>query len=130
MYAYIFVDNSNLWIEGKYAVASTLHIGQFESERIRCLPTLRIDYGRLLTTVLRGRQVGADPVMVGSRPPPNDSLWELVRSLGYDVRVFDRVANREKKVDTELTCCMMEAIFRSNKPGILILVAGDGDYSP
>ncbi len=131
MSAYVFVDNSNLFIEGQYAIGTLLGYGLFDRKRNGYkLDTLRIEYGLLLQTILQGRELGASPVMVGSRPPPNDSMWQLFRTVGFTVKVFDRNRDdKEKKVDVELACSMMDVVYTKPK-GVLILVSGDGDYQP
>ncbi|CAG8487813.1 8513_t:CDS:2, partial [Cetraspora pellucida] len=76
---HVFVDNSNITIEGEYTVDS------------HYFNQLRIDYGRLITTVqCRHRQRSA-PV--------------TVREQGYEVVVFDQnlISHREKEVDIKLS---------------------------
>ncbi|CAJ0849146.1 3754_t:CDS:2 [Entrophospora sp. SA101] len=86
---YLFIDNSNLFIEGKYSV------GHHE---------------------------------IGSKPPSEDSMWKYIRGLGFDVTVYKRNSqDREKKVDVTLACAMQKTIDK-NTPGVLVLIAGDGDY--
>ncbi|CAG8617493.1 10652_t:CDS:1, partial [Paraglomus occultum] len=52
---YIFVDNSNITIEGKYTVGDLECLGSFDYERsTHYFSQLRIDYGRLLKTVQHG----------------------------------------------------------------------------
>ncbi|CAG8568974.1 19679_t:CDS:2 [Gigaspora margarita] len=110
----VFVDNSNLFIEGKYTVGRIEKVGNFDYRRNSYqLNQLYVDHGRLLSTVLKERRMGSDPVIVGSRPPPNDLLWDQIRKRGFHVTVYDRVANKEKK-----------------DPGTILLVAGDSDYYP
>ncbi|CAG8636625.1 6477_t:CDS:2, partial [Acaulospora morrowiae] len=100
-------------------------------EEVKSLPEtkLYIDHGRLLSTLLKGRRIGSNPVIVGSRPPPNDSLWNRIRNQGYDVVVYDRIANKEKKVDMELGASMLDIVHLMN-PGVILLVADDDDYYP
>jgi hypothetical protein len=128
---YVFIDNSNIWIEGKFAVAEVEGIGMYDAiRRHRCLQELQIDYGQLLSTILSDRPLGGHPVIVGSRPPPNDSLWHKCRQYGFEVKVFDRnVDNKEKKVDMQLGTAVLCNVFQ-NVPATIVLVAGDGDYSP
>ncbi|CAG8515772.1 9003_t:CDS:2 [Paraglomus occultum] len=127
---YVFVDNSNLFIEGKYTVGRIEQAGNFDYQRNSYqLNQLYIDHGRLLSTVLKGRRIGSNSVIVGSRPPPNDSLWDRIRNQGYGVIVYDRIANKEKKADMELGLCIADAVY-SKDPGLVLIVAGDGDYSP
>ncbi|RIB08327.1 hypothetical protein C2G38_2252099 [Gigaspora rosea] len=88
---HVFVDNSNITIEGKYTIAELENLGSFDCERdSRYFNQLRIDYGRLLTTVQCGHKLGCAPVIVGPRPPPNDSIWRRVQEQGYEATVFDR----------------------------------------
>ncbi|PKY47258.1 hypothetical protein RhiirA4_462388 [Rhizophagus irregularis] len=119
---HIFVDNSNIEIEGKKLISALESV--YENQ-------LYIDYGRLLKTLLNGRQIGDDPVIVGSRPPPNDSIWRKIEDFGYRVTVFDKnYAFQEKEVDNELWLSISDAIQEHKRPGIIVLVAGDGDYRP
>ncbi|CAG8526764.1 8011_t:CDS:2, partial [Funneliformis mosseae] len=127
----IFVDNSNLFIKEKFTVGRLESAGTFDQKRnSHYLNQLHIDHGRLLSAVLNGRQMGSNLIIVGSRPPPNDSLWDQIVSQGYDVVVFDRnIENKEKKVDMELGASAMDVIW-TRDPGIFVLVFGDGDYFP
>lgn len=134
---HVFVDNSNLFIGAKYAV------GEIEKVYDPDKPTeepkkpnkgymkhLQIDYGFLLTTVLDKRELGSNPVIVGSRPPPQDTLWNQIEDLGYDVTVYNRNPdNKEKCVDMSLGVSMVSKA-KTEDPGIIALVAGDGDYEP
>ena len=48
-------------------------------------------------------------VLYGSRPPKNDSLWASAERHGFEVIVYDRnAANKEKKIDTQITADMIE----------------------
>ncbi|CAG8796709.1 14337_t:CDS:2, partial [Gigaspora margarita] len=129
---YVFVDNSNIAIEGKYTVGNLEHLGSFDYERnSRYFNQLCIDYGRLLKTVQHEHKLGCAPVIVGSRPPQNDSIWRRIQEQGYEVTVFDRdpISYREKEVDIKLAISAINTIT-INDPGILILVTGDRDYTP
>ncbi|CAH1770784.1 205_t:CDS:2, partial [Entrophospora sp. SA101] len=67
-----------------------------------------------------GCGLGGAPVLVGSRPPPNDSLWKHIRKQGYDVTVHARNAeNREKKVDVEISVSIMDTIQNYNPDMVL-----------
>ncbi|KAJ3335425.1 hypothetical protein HDU93_005520 [Gonapodya sp. JEL0774] len=143
---YIFIDNSNLFIEGKYAVGEHLLVGYRNNTRSND-PTslklqfknLRIDHGMLIDTIAGTRQV-QKVFVVGSRPPANDTLWEKIRTSREEglihVEVFDRnVAGKEKRVDTYLTTQMValgyQAKYDNNFPHcIFAVVAGDADYVP
>ncbi|CAJ0752891.1 24376_t:CDS:2 [Entrophospora sp. SA101] len=116
---HVFVDNSNLFIEGKF------NIGQLEcifdvEKNLYHINQLHIKYGQLLALVQDGCGLGGAPVLVGSRPPPNDSLWKHIRKQGYDVTVHARNAeNREKKVDVEISVSIMDTIQNYNPDMVL-----------
>ncbi|CAJ0911484.1 6021_t:CDS:2, partial [Entrophospora sp. SA101] len=120
-----FVDNSNLFIEGKFTIGQLECI--FDTEKnLYHINQLHIEYGQLLALVQGGRGLGGAPVLVGSRPPPNDSLWKCIQKQGYEVTVYDQNAeNRKKKVNMEIGASMMDTIQNYN-PCILVLIAGDG----
>jgi uncharacterized LabA/DUF88 family protein len=130
---FVFIDNSNTFIQGTHALAALEDAGQWDVQRTtRQLTNARIDYGCLVRALLKGRQLGGPPLLVGSRPPPNDTLWEKLKSQGLDVKVFDRnAANKEKKVDTYIVTEVMETLYTPGVEGCTVaLVAGDGDYEP
>ncbi|CAG8624808.1 10160_t:CDS:2, partial [Paraglomus brasilianum] len=76
--------------------------------------------------------MGSSPTIVGSCPPPDDTLWNKIKVLGYEVTMYDwNNKNKEKRVDMKLGISMVvETLFKAKDPGILVLVAGDGDYEP
>jgi len=127
---HIYIDNSNVLIKGRYSVAEAEDTGAYSYSRGLQFYQLEIEYGQLLELVLRNRKIGGNPVIVGSRPPSNDSLWTKLRGQNFTVQVFNRNAdNKEKKVDSTLLVAGMQTILTRN-PGILVLIAGDGDYVP
>ena len=113
---YIFIDDSNVTHEG----SRELDIGKGFN--------FNVDYNRLVTKVLHGRELGK-VYIVGSTPPSKDGLQERSKDLGFRVTFFPRNAsNKEKKVDAQLICDMMRTIY-TESPAKLVLVAGDSDYS-
>lgn len=134
---YLYVDNSNVWIEGQRIAAVKRRMASDLGSAIRngiVDTSWRIDFGRL-----HDFAVGNCPneiaraVLYGTRPPPNDSLWTIAERHGFEVVVFDRnAANREKKVDTRITVDIMRDSLMGVRPGVdtMILVAGDADYVP
>jgi uncharacterized LabA/DUF88 family protein len=131
---FLYVDNSNVWIEGMH-VAAAAHglapdIWSAVTNRI-CDPAWRIDFGKLHQ--LTGGDHVERAVLYGSRPPANDGLWSIAQKGGFEVVVHDRnVANREKKIDTTITRDITKDSYERMKSGIdqVTLVAGDGDYVP
>jgi uncharacterized LabA/DUF88 family protein len=91
-----------------------------------------LDFGKLFEFAGGSKLEVRKAALFGSRPPKNDSLWVSAKKCGFDVIVYDRnVADREKKIDTDIVATMIEDSFEIYKPGDEItLVAGDSDYVP
>ena len=133
---YLYVDNSNVWIEGMHVSAVQKGLAPDIRTALRsdiCDQAWTLDFGRLYE--FAGGQVPdvGRAVLFGSRPPPNDTLWAIANARGFETVVYDRnFNNREKKVDTSIvTEIMDDASFRI-KPTTdeITLVAGDVDYVP
>ena len=127
----ILVDNSNVYIEGtKYSARQK---GVFKStpyDRDPQDPSWRLNFGQLLTYLANGKPI-AHAFLVGSRPPPNDSVWESAREGGFEVIVHNRDSNnREKAVDTELVAQGTRLIVKAPNPMTLVIASGDRDFIP
>lgn len=128
---FLYVDNSNLWIEGmrlsavKIGMAPNIAVA---SEQRMHDHSWRVDFGKIYQ--FAGGSNPACARLYGSRPPPNDSLWNVARAKGFEPIVFDRnFNNREKRVDTQITADIMEDLYERIVNGDEItLVAGDRDY--
>lgn len=119
---YVFIDDSNIFIEGQRTASRREAADPSASARFR------IDFGRFLEWVAEGRTL-ADVYLVGSRPPDTDSFWEVLPKVGIRPKIFDRQAGREKGVDHDLVAEMVEtAVLKEKSDAALVLVAGDGDY--
>lgn len=85
MVLFVYVDNSNVWIEGRRvsAVAKGLAHSHYEAQEHDILdPDWTYDFGRLYEFACpEGSKVGRS-ILFGSKPPPNDSLWDLARDRG------------------------------------------------
>jgi uncharacterized LabA/DUF88 family protein len=93
-------------------------------------PSWRINFDKLLTSLADGREIHA-AILVGSRPPANDSVWKSAQQLGFAVTVHDRDAqHREKAVDTELVAQGTETICSAPEPMTLVIASGDRDFIP
>ena len=133
---FAYVDNSNVWIEGQriQAVKQGLARDPYDAIDRRVRAPWSYDFGRLYELVCPlGTRVGRS-ILVGSRPPPNDSVWERARSEGFEVEVFSRnVSNKEKQVDSSIVTTMLDDSYEnmeSDRGDMAVLVAGDGDYIP
>lgn len=124
----IIVDNSNIWIEGMKYSASIKGLAATDGKE-PCDFSWRIDFGNLLNVVAEGKTI-RKAILVGSRPPMKDSLWNTAKSRGFEVIVHDRNSeNREKAVDTELVAQGVELICTTS-PAVLKILSGDSDFLP
>ncbi len=122
---HLFIDNSNVFIEGQRVARETFHYDD------PLVLRFRINYGGLLEFIRKGRKL-EEAVLVGSRPPPNDALWNRLKTLGIEPRIFDRsiYTGKEKRVDAEMTNAIRDTLEDNREPGTIALVAGDQDYVP
>ncbi|MET3444323.1 uncharacterized LabA/DUF88 family protein [Variovorax paradoxus] len=126
---HLFVDNSNVLIEGRRLAYAKRNAGGRRGPH--CDASYEIDWGKFLYLVKsRGdRLLSRVPTLYGSRPPPDDSVWEQIRKEGFDVRVFDRnIRDKEKGVDMEMGMDVVERFFEVNPPELLVIAAGDADF--
>jgi len=139
MKKYVYIDNSNVWIEGKRvaAVEQDLAFDIWDALQNNIqVATWKYDFGKLLELVGGLKNGLQKAVLFGSRPPQNDSLWAAAEHSGFEVVVENRNSqNQEKKIDTGIAAAMMDdAIYAVMNNKIaeteLVLVAGDGDYVP
>ncbi|MES1951999.1 hypothetical protein S4A8_14140 [Salinisphaera sp. S4-8] len=137
MSEFVYVDNSNIFIEGKRvsAVESGMAMNIYEAMENKILDnSYKIDFGRLHHFIAgENDNVIKRCVLFGSRPPPNDTLWQIARKAGFEVIVEDRnVANKEKRIDTGIVAAMTKDAYTmaDKKEDTITLVAGDGDFIP
>lgn len=123
MALHLFVDNSNIFIEAKRVAQLTYG---FDDQLVG---RLRIDFGRLMEFVRRGREL-REAILVGSEPPPNDSLWQRLRSLGIELKISKRsvFTGREVEVDQELINCIRDTLEAHPERGTIALISGDRGY--
>jgi uncharacterized LabA/DUF88 family protein len=119
----VLVDNSNIYIEGKKCSGKRKGMAGDDN-------SWRIDFGRLLSQLAAGRKIrGA--ILVGSRPPPNDDVWNMAKEGGFQVFTHDRdVNNKEKAVDTELVAQGTRLIVTTPPPAVLVIASADRDFLP
>lgn len=137
MAEYIYVDNSNVFIEGKRIAA----IKQGQARNVRHANendisdhSFRLDFGELYDFVAEHNpNKVARALLFGSGISENDKVWQIAESVGFEAVVVNRnAANQEKKVDTGLVAAMVrDAYTKADKTRDTIsLVAGDSDYVP
>ena len=126
---HLFVDNSNVKIEGgRLSYAKRFNNGR---RGLQVDEKYEIDWGKYLHLVKsRGNRLLAQvPTLYGSRPPPDDSVWQEIRKEGFDVRLFDRnIRDKEKGVDMEMGMDVVERLFEVNPPETIVIAAGDADF--
>lgn len=134
---FVYVDNSNVFIEAKRvsAVQKGWALNIFDAMNNRILDnTYRLDFGKLHSFTAGNKPSKiARAVLFGSRPPANDSLWVIAERAGFETIIVDRnAANREKKVDTGIVSQMMRDAYKrmNQEEDMITLVAGDGDFVP
>jgi uncharacterized LabA/DUF88 family protein len=133
---YLYVDNSNVWIEGMHvsAVVNGLAPSIWDAQQYNITdPSWRMDFGKLYTFAGGDRTDVGKAVLYGSRPPKNDSLWDIARAKGFEVVVYDRnAANKEKKIDTSIAADMVADSYELMDPSRdeVTLVCGDRDLVP
>jgi uncharacterized LabA/DUF88 family protein len=137
MAEFVYVDNSNIFIEGKRvkAVESGLAMNIYDAMSNRILAqSYKIDFGKL-----HGFIAGDDRrkikrcMLFGSRPPSSDTIWEIAKRAGFEVVTEDRnVANKEKKIDTGIVTAMIKDAYTlvDKANDVITLVAGDADFVP
>jgi uncharacterized LabA/DUF88 family protein len=128
---HLFVDNSNVLLEGRR------HSEMKRKGRAKRGPYLddsyEIDWGKFLYLLKEKdtRTLAEVPILYGSRPPAEDSVWNRIREDGFDAKVFDRnIRNKEKGVDMEMGMDIAERIHSVTSPATIIIAAGDADYIP
>jgi uncharacterized LabA/DUF88 family protein len=126
----ILVDNSNIFIEGMKFSARSKGIQGTPEQPVPCDYSWRIDFGALLKQVANGHKI-IKAILVGSTPPPNDSLWNAAKNQGFEVITYERsIFGGEKAVDTELVARGLKVIYKHPSPAVLKLLSGDRDFIP
>ena len=120
----ILVDSSNTFICGQELSARKRKLEHNQDY------SWRIDFGALLREVANDHQI-IKALLVGSTPPPNDSLWDSAKRGGFEVKTYVRSpSGDEKVVDTEILASGLKVIYTHPKPAVLKLLSGDRDFIP
>jgi len=123
----LFIDNSNIFIEGKKFYAKQQKL------RVRTDPCFRIDIGKLCQALLNGRKMSYGK-LYGSEPPDLDTLWSKIREGGLEVDKFERnYKGEEKEVDNALSSDATAYACENKRMTsceTIIFLAGDRDYCP
>ncbi|KAL9956978.1 hypothetical protein ACROYT_G038549 [Oculina patagonica] len=125
-HVFIYVDDSNMWIEAKKLAAV--------KSKLKCVedPRTRLDIGKVTDVVASGRDV-AWGTLYGSEPPAIDTVWQKIRDHGWKVVTNKRstYTNKEKQVDHQMVADITALVSdRSVVKGKVVMVSGDADMIP
>ena len=118
--AFIFLDNSNIFVSAKNVATAR--------EGVDAGYQVRIQFDNLLRLASADRAVGF-AVAVGSVPPPLRHVWNRLEQAGVRVELFERgaMSNREQAIDQALQVHMLRTAFdRNGNPGTAVVLTGDG----
>lgn len=129
----IYIDNSNLWIQGQKTYAENRGL------REPWDPTWRFDVGRLKAVLLEKsgllheeRDYTVKVRLYGSTPPPVDTVWRAIESHNVQVSTFARSSwtGREKEVDAEIIADSVDESsedYHRAAGSVFMIVSGDRD---
>ncbi|MBO9725167.1 MAG: NYN domain-containing protein [Novosphingobium sp.] len=133
---WIYVDNSNVFIEGQRAsaVQNGMALDIWDAFENRVLDfNYRMSFGKLYEFVAGNNKAEtARAMLFGSRPPKNDAIWKIAERAGFEVVVQDRnFQNKEKKIDTGIVAALTRDAYKNANDGdVFTIVSGDNDYVP
>lgn len=124
---WIYVDDSNIWIEAKKLASKVNRLKSTEDHRVR------IEIGKLTDIVAKDRPV-AQGFLYGSEPPAIDKVWKKIREHGWNVDPLkkSRMTGKEKMLDTKLVADVTERACTTpeEQRSTIILITGDADVIP
>lgn len=124
-HVFIYVDDSNMWIEAKKLAANKLNLKCVED------PRLRLDIGKVTDVIANNRKVTWG-ILYGSEPPPIDSVWQKIRERGWKVITTQRSSftGKEKQVDHQMVADITALVSGCIVKGKIVMVSGDADMIP
>jgi len=132
MTTYVYVDNSNFFIEGRRVSAVQRGMAKGIGDAIQRSVidfSWHADYGKLYDFL----KADVTVAKLWGSPPPGDSFWKMVGNVGFTTKIYDRNAgNKEKKVDVAIAITMIEDAYTQIDKAMdaVLLVAGDSDFVP
>jgi hypothetical protein len=117
-YVCLYVDNSNIFIEGQ-RIAETL----ISEDRY----SFRLHFRNFINLAIHGREL-RKVVWGGSIPPPEDSVWKYLESIGVKPELIPRSPSGENDtVDSRIQLKMhRHARKYQDQPGTMVVATGDG----
>lgn len=136
MISYNYIDNSNLYIQGRLqsAVERGLASSMTEAQRLDIQDSSwQLDYSHL-RQLLCGAEDDTNAVCrLWGSPPPGELFWRRLQRIGFECQLYQRsVTGREKKVDVAIATAMIEDALTGidSSDSEINLIAGDIDYVP
>jgi hypothetical protein len=116
---HIVFDSSYAFIAGKYHAA--------RREGLSVEQGFRLHFPSLSRLAHAGRPV-AGVYAAGSGRPASDTLWVRAADAGLPVKVVERGADSQGEVgvDATMQCGLVRALLDATRPGVLVLMTGDG----
>ena len=98
----IFIDHSNLFIEGRKYMAKQQHLVVKQDNRYR------IEFSEITKVLAKNRNILCTK-LYGSGSLSNSPVWTAMKEEGIQPKVFDRSARgREKEVDSTLVADVVD----------------------
>jgi len=134
----LYLDNSNVFIEGQKVSAVRKRMAKYVGEKDARGKQIhdtsyRLDFGKLIQ-ITCGFQASVNKAkLYGSRPPTHDTVWDMAKEKGFELIIFDKsYYGKEKKVDSTIVMNMTEDVLINLDPKTdqIVLIAGDADFIP
>jgi uncharacterized LabA/DUF88 family protein len=136
MNSYIYVDNSNLFVQGRYkaAVEQGLASSITEAQRLNIQDSSwQINYSRLYQLLCGTSDDENAACRLWGSSPPGEWFWKMIQSFGFECNIVPRsIAGREKKVDVSIATAIIADSFTiiDQTDSEITLVTGDIDFVP
>lgn len=136
MKTYNYIDNSNVFIEGRRVAAVRSGFASDIGDALRRKVfdnSWQIDYGKLHTFLCGQNKSESGAARLWGSLPKEDSFWQMIESKGFDVQRYEQSpSGKEKKVDVAIAHRMTKDAYTiiDKKSDELTLVAGDKDFEP
>jgi uncharacterized LabA/DUF88 family protein len=121
---WIFVNDSNIWIEAKKLQSKQKMFKTNEDHRVR------MDMGKLADVLAKGRPI-RQGILYGSEPPSIDSVWEKIHEQGWKVNITQSTAKRGQ-LSTKIVVDVVSLAEKTppEERSSIILVTGDASVIP
>ncbi|TLU88152.1 MAG: NYN domain-containing protein [Chlorobium sp.] len=136
MKTYTYIDNSNLFIEGRRvsAVAKGMAPSIYDAMNHYILDhDWEVSYRELHNFLCGQNKSEIGGAKLWGSPPPGDTFWSYVEKQGFEKTVFDKnYQGKEKKIDVAIAHSITKDAYTiiDKEKDEIALVAGDKDFVP